>query len=144
MADVRDWGKFIRGRWDWTAGGYERGFPRGCQFTDVDASIEFDGHHLVIEAKHYDGGGDWPGFPPNGQLAALRDEVRLGKSVLIIWGCGPCNSPWAICRLATSRSADRLVRWDLDLVPKPIGMRRGLLKAHIDDALGIFDLKGAT
>ncbi len=72
MADVRDWGKFVRGRWDWSRGGYERGFPRGCQFTDVDAAIEFDNRGLVIEPKHYDGVGPLPDpYSATGQLLFL-------------------------------------------------------------------------
>jgi len=96
MSDIRDWGKFIRGRWDWTSGGYEEGFPRGCQFTDVDGDIEFDGCRLELETKHWDGVGERPPLPLTGQLRKLQDAVSLGKSVLVLYGCGPCNDPRAV------------------------------------------------
>jgi hypothetical protein len=55
MSDIQDWGAFMRGRWHWTRFGYEYGFPRGCQFSDIDAVVEFNGRMLFIEAKSYDG-----------------------------------------------------------------------------------------
>jgi len=138
MADVHDWGKFIRGRWDWTAHGYERGFPRGCQFTDLDAAVEFDGQRLVIETKHYDGVGSLPGngYPPgmgDGQLRFLRDEATLGKAVIALYGCGPCNDPYVIYVLGATRDEDRFEDWR----GRDKEERRKLLKAEIDRALGL-------
>ena len=138
MADIRDWGKFIRGRWDWTRGGYEDGFPRGCQITDLDAAVEFDGSRLVVETKQYDGVGDLPGngYPPGmgvGQLRFLRDEASLGKTVLVLYGCGACNDPYVVFALAAERSDDRFEDWrGLDKE-----QRRKSLKQEIDRAMGL-------
>lgn len=139
MADIRDWGAFLRGRWNWTRGGYEAGFPRGCQFTDVDASTEFDGRRLVIEAKMHDGTGPCD-YPATGQLLALRDEVGLGKTVLVLYGCGACNSPQAVRVLGERREGDRWEDWR----GLPIEERRRLLKAEIDAALGLASRRGAA
>jgi hypothetical protein len=110
MADIRDWAKFIRGRWDWTSGGYEVGFPRGCQFTDVDATIEFDNKMLEIETKHHDGIGTCE-YPDTGQLLSLRKDVELGKTVFVLYGCGPCNSPQALRILGQKKSDDVFIDW---------------------------------
>jgi len=132
MGDVRDWGAFIRGRWDWTRHGYEKGFSRGCQFTDLDAAIEFDGRSLVIEAKQYDGTGMLPEVDM-GQRLFLRDEAKRGKTVFVLWGCGVCNDPYAIKQLAPDRSGDRFEDWrGLDKEE-----RRKKLKEEIDRALGL-------
>ena len=138
MADIRDWGKFIRGRWDWTRHGYEDGFPRGCQFTDLDAAVEFDGNRLVIETKQYDGVGVLPGdgYPPgmgSGQLRFLRDEAALGKIVFALYGCGACNDPYVIYILGAHRSLDRYEDWR----GRSKEERRKLLKAEIDQALSL-------
>ena len=130
--DIRDWGAFIRGRWNWTQYGYEKGFPRGCQFTDVDAATEFDGRRLVIETKHHDGTGTFE-YPDTGQLCQLRDEVKLGKTVLILYGCGACNSPQSVRVLGRTKSEDRWEDWrGLDLAE-----RRKLFKQEIDKAQGL-------
>ena len=145
MGDIRDWGKFIRGRWNWTSGGYESGFPRRCQFTDVDASIEFDGRFLLIETKHHDGvilGMDWP---DDGQLAALRAEAALGKSVFVVYGCGPCNSPQGLRILGATKSTDKWFDWRTTpchcgcgkKVIQSVEERRRLLKEQIDIAMGL-------
>lgn len=131
MADIRDWGKFVRGRWDWTRFGYEKGFPRGCQFTDVDAALEFDGRRLVIEPKHYDGIEPWPGWPDEGQMRYLRDEASLGKSVFVLWGCGACNDPYAVLEVFLDREDFH----DWRGMDKQV--RRKALKALIDKAMGI-------
>lgn len=134
MADVRDWGAFIRGRWDWNRRGYESGFPRRCGFTDIDAALEFDGHRLIIEPKHHEGVGPM-GYPDDGQLRLLRDEVRLGKTVLVLYGCAQCDSPWGVRVLGPGpgKSADRWEDWrGLD-----IEERRKLLKHEIDLAMGL-------
>lgn len=130
MSDIRDWGKFVRGRWDWTRCGYEAGFPRGCQFTDIDASIEFDGHRLMIETKSYDGIGDLPHPPPLGQWRFLRDEVKQGKEVLIVYGCGVCDDPYAVYDVRRDRLFDWRGKYDKEV-------RRRLLKRAIDGALGL-------
>jgi hypothetical protein len=129
MADVRDWGAFLRGRWNWTRGGYERGFPRGCQFTDVDAAVEFDGRSLMIEAKHYDGVGELPHPPSQGQRLYLLDEVRRGKTVLVVYGCGPCDDPQALYDVGSNRLHD----WRGLTKPQ----RRILFKYQINYAMGI-------
>lgn len=130
MADIRDWGKFIRGRWEWTRFGYEAGFPRGCQFTDLDAAIEFDGNRLVIEPKHHDGFGSCD-YPDTGQLLFLRDEAKLGKTVFVLYGCGACNDPQAIRYIGPVKAEDRWLDWrGLDKE-----QRRKLLKQEIDTAM---------
>jgi hypothetical protein len=137
MADVRDWGKFLRGRWDWTRFGYENGFPRGCQFTDVDAAVEIDGRRLVIEPKHYDGVGILPGKPEVGQGLYLRDEVKLGKTVLVLYGCGPCNDPYAMHIYGRTSAEDVFIDWRSPPLSKI--ERRRQLKRYIDWAVGIAD-----
>src|SRR5690606_32150316 len=127
MADISDWAAFIRGRWDWRRYGYEYGFPRGCGFTDVDATTEFDGRALVIEPKHHDGT-EYMDYPPSGQLALLRDEVRRGKTVIVLYGCGACNNPHGVRVLGLTRSEDRWEDWR----GRPLDERRKLLKEEID------------
>lgn len=134
MADIRDWAKFVRGRWEWTRFGYEKGFPRSCQFTDIDATVEFDGRRLVIEPKHHDGIGPCD-YPDAGQLMFLRDEVRLGKAVIVLYGCGACNSPQAARVLGRVRAEDRWEDWR----GKDVEERRELLKREIDRALGLLE-----
>lgn len=133
MADIRDWGKFIRGRWNWTSAGFENGFPRGCQFTDVDASVEFNGRMLLVETKHHDGVGPCD-YPDTGQLLSLRAEVKLGKTVFILYGCGPCSSPQALRILGASRDSDKWIDWRG--IPS-IEERRKLYKHQIDIAMGL-------
>jgi len=129
MADVRNWASFIRGRWDWTRFGYEAGFPRGCQFTDVDAVVEFDGRALMIEGKQWDGEGDRPDKPSTGQMLYLKYEVEAGKTVLVLFGCGCCNNPWAVYDVGRDEWFD----WrGLELAD-----RRTRLKHHIDRAMEI-------
>jgi hypothetical protein len=134
MSDVRNWGAFIRGRWDWTRGGYEKNFPRGCQFTDVDAAVEFDGCGLVIEPKHYDGVGELSRQIPGGQRKFLENEARLGKTVFVLYGCGPCNDPYAIEYISDAPVAgQRFYDWrGCDKVT-----RRLRLRAHIERAMGL-------
>lgn len=133
MGDINDWAKMIRGRWDWHRGGYERGFPRNCGFTDIDAVVEFDGRQLIVEPKHHDGIGPM-GMPPDGQLMFLRGEVRLGKAVIVLYGCGPCNSPWGVRVLGAGKADDRWEDWrDIYDVEE----RRKLLKHEFDLAMGL-------
>jgi hypothetical protein len=129
MSDIRDFARFIRGRWDWTRFGYERGFPRGCQFTDIDAYLEFDGHRLAIENKQWDGVGDFPGLPAKGQLLALQDEARLGKRVFVLYGCGVCNDPYTVYDVGYNE-------WH-DWVGESKVQRRMKLKRLIDQAMGL-------
>lgn len=132
VADIRDWGAFLRGRWNWTKGGYERSFPRNCQFTDVDASVEFDGYHLQIETKHHDGIGSFV-LPDAGQLRSLREDVRLGKTVFVLYGCGACDNPQGIVILSVDGSADEWHDWrELTLL-----QRRRQLKRQINQAMGL-------
>lgn len=140
MSDVRDWGAFIRGRWDWTRNGYEKGFPRGSQFTDIDAVVEFDGRRLVIEAKHWDGEGMIPSIHSDeprsqmGQRLALRAEAKSGAIVFVIYGCGACNDPWAMHELAPQKAGDRFIDWRGEQTKEA---RRKLFKQEIDRALGM-------
>ncbi len=140
MSDIRDWGAFVRGRWDWTKHGYERGFPRGCQFTDVDAAIEFDGHRLIIEPKHFDGEGQFPPTPI-GQRRYLEDEAALGKTVFVLFGCGACNDPYAVEYFSTPPESGQTL-YDWRGHDKPA--RRERLKRHIDWALGVGQEKQAA
>src|SRR5258707_11328042 len=132
MADIKNWAALIRGRWDWTRFRYEEGFPGGCQFTDIDATTEFAGRFLVIEPKHHDGTGPMP-YPDTGQLILLRKEVRFGKAVIVLYGCGVCNSPQGIRVLGESRQGDRWEDWR----GRDIEVRRKLLKHEIDQAMGL-------
>lgn len=127
MADIRDWGAFIRGRWDWTRGGYEVGFPRKSQFTDIDAIVEFDGEALMIEGKHWDGEGGMPPPPPTGQRIFLESEVAAGKEVLVLYGCGACNNPFGVRNIKTGD----VYNW----AGEPLQQRRAWLKYLIDAAL---------
>lgn len=133
MADIRDWGKFIRSRWDWARFGYQDGFPRGCQFTDLDAAVEFDGRKLYVECKQWDGTGIIPSLPPgNGQLRFLRAHAGLGRTVLIVYGCGVCDNPWAVHQVYR-QPPDRFEDWrGMDL-----GERRKRFKGEIDHAMGL-------
>lgn len=130
--DIKDWPAFIRGRWDWHRYGYEDGFPRNCGFTDIDATTEFDGRALVIEPKHHEGTGPCD-YPPTGQLILLRDEVRRGKTVIVLYGCGACNSPQAARILGATRSEDRWEDWR----GRSLDERRKLFKDEIDRAMGL-------
>lgn len=107
------------------------GFPRGCQFTDVDASIGFDGRKLVIETKQHDGIGSCE-YPPTGQLIELREEVRAGRTVFVLYGCGPCNSPQALRILGCNRDDDVFIDWRDE---PSVSERRKLLKEQIDQAM---------
>jgi hypothetical protein len=131
MGDVRNWGKFIRGRWDWTAFGYERGFPRNCQFSDLDAVVEFDGRRLLIECKAYDGQGVIPS-PDGGQLRLLRSEAGPGRTVLVVYGCGVCNEPYALHEIYRA-GPPRFEDWRSLSTPE----RRRRLKAEINRAMGL-------
>jgi hypothetical protein len=133
MGDVRDFAAFIRGRWDWKRHGYEDGFPGTCGFTDIDAAVEFGGHHLFVEAKHHDGTGPCD-YPATGQLLALRDLVKRGITVFVLYGCATCNDPQALRVLAAQRGDDRWVDW------RGLGGkedRRKMLKYEIDHAMGL-------
>ena len=132
MGSIRNWASFSRSRWDWTAFGYEEGFPRNCQFSDQDAEVEFDGHWLEIEALTYDGIGEFPTIS-TGQSIKLRKEASFGKTVIILYGCGVCNDPYGICVLGPMYKQDRLEDWRE--LPKP--ERRKLLKYEIDRAMGL-------
>lgn len=134
MADIEKYGKFIRGRWEWNRFGYEKGFPGGIGFTDIDAALEHAGDRLVIEPKHHDGFGSCE-YPATGQLLFLRDEARLGKTVFVLYGCGVCDDPQAIRYIGRTRSEDQWLDWrGLDKAE-----RRKLLKHHIDRAMGLLE-----
>lgn len=134
MADIRNREKFLQGRVNWTANGYETGFPRGCQFSDLDAIIEFDGQSLVIEGKHHDGIDSCP-YPPMGQLLMLRFLKRkLGRNghVFALYMDAEADSPWALRILGETKSADVWKDWRKI---ESIEERRRLLKEQIDLAL---------
>lgn len=132
MSDIRNWGQFIRGRWDWTKFGYEKGFPRNCQFTDIDASVEFNGRGLFVECKAYDGEGYLPGIDV-GQSRYLDWLVseHPASTVFILFGCGACNDPYAVRNVTTGEFHD----WRG--MEKTV--RRKALKAFIDQAMGLRD-----
>lgn len=133
MGDVRDWGKFIRGRWDWTRFGYESSFPRRIAFTDMDAAVEIDGHRLLIETKHHDGLMLGCDYPDTGQLLFLRDEAAQGKLVMVLYGCGACDDPQAVRYIAPTKQEDQFHDWR----GKPKAERRQLLHVAINRAVGI-------
>jgi hypothetical protein len=134
VADIRDWGKFLRGRWDWTKSGYEDGFPRRSQFTDLDAAIEFDGRRLVIETKHHDGSPGRFEPPDTGQSLFLRDELSLGKTVFVLYGCGACNDPHGLRIYGGAKLQDDEV---IDWRGLPKSERRRRFKRYIDWAMGL-------
>jgi hypothetical protein len=88
MADIRDWDKFERGRWNWTLGGYDTAFAGRITIGDVDGHVERNGQHLFIEGKHWEGQGDEPPFSiPTGQAICLESLVRnYGHTVMILLG----------------------------------------------------------
>jgi hypothetical protein len=132
MGDVKDWGAFLRGRWNWSKSGYEQGFPRRCEFTDVDATVEFDGRRLVIETKHHDGG-DYMDYPDMGQLLSLREEAKSGRTVFVLYGCGACDSPQGLRIIGATKADDQWLDWR----GQALDQRRYNLKAWIDWAMGI-------
>lgn len=124
MSDVRDWGQFIRGRWDWKRYGYEAGLPRRCGFGDIDAALELGGRHLIIEAKSWDGEGARPELS-FGQGTALRHLADEKRTVWVLWGCAGCNNPLAVQSLNSGAEHD----WR----ELPLGERRSEMKRLIDD-----------
>ena len=133
MADIRDYQKFIQGRWKWTGFGYEQGFPRGCQFSDIDAITEFDGRTLVIEAKEYGGPPALLPSLPTGQVRLLRHLARHA-TVYVIFGIAQLDEPWALKQLYPTPGRDRFENWrDIESREK----RHQLFKDEIDWALGV-------
>lgn len=128
MSDIRDWDAFKRGRWNWTAHGYERGFPRGCGFTDIDAAVEFDGHCLFIEGKHHDGTGEFASLS-RGQRLFMDRLVSLGVDVFVLYGNAPANDPQGLYDVRRGEWAD----WR----GHSIESRRQRLKNRIDRAMGL-------
>ncbi len=112
----------------WTRFGYERGFPRGCQFGDIDAALEFDGRSMLIEAKAFDGIGNPPPLS-KGQRWNLEHEVSLGKTVFVLYGCGACNDPLFVVNMSTGERHDLRKHRKL--------ARRQELKRLIDVAMGL-------
>jgi hypothetical protein len=88
----------------------------------------------VIETKQWDGIDPFPGLPPRGQLLALQDEARLGKSVFVLYGCGVCNDPYAV--YDAGRNA-----WH-DWCSETKVQRRVNLKRLIDEAMGLAERAG--
>ena len=132
MADIRDYEKFIKGRWRWTGFGYEKGFPRGCQFSDIDAITEFDGRTLVIEAKEFGGTGFLPDLP-TGQVRLLR-HLAKHATVYVVFGIAQQDEPYALRQLYPTPGRDRFEDW------RQLGdkeKRHQLFKDEIDWALGV-------
>lgn len=139
MADIRDPERFMAGRWKWTSYGYEFGFPNKCQFTDIDAVVEFSsstGRWLMIEGKHNDGV-EPPSYPSSGQLRflrAFRNLVGDDGDVFILYGVAAENEPWALRILGKRRAGDQFIDWrDVPAAEH----RRESLKAWIDWSLGV-------
>lgn len=134
MADIRDWGAFIRSRWDWHRLGYEDGWPRGIAFSDTDGWVSVDGgrRRLKLECKLYDGTGIIP-KPDGGQLRTFREDATIpGITVLVMYGCPTCDHPFALHQIA-ARPPDRFEDWrGLD---KADAHKR--LKAEFDRAVGL-------
>lgn len=124
---VQDIDLFRRGFWEWKAGGYEAGFPRGCGFSDIDGMCEIDGRFLFVEGKFWSGDGDLP-ILPNGQRQALqRLACYRNVSVLAIYGHAGSNNPLGASDMCDGRSID----WR----DRPIHARRLALKRAIDRRL---------
>lgn len=132
MSDIRDWGAFIRGRWNWTSYGYEAGFPRGSQFGDVDAVVEFDGRTLYVETKAFDGLGDWPQVPLGQYFLLERLARQANTAVFVLFGCGVCNDPKGLLEIYAD-SPNHQHDWRA----LPLPERRAHLKHRIDSALGL-------
>lgn len=97
----------------------------------------------MIEPKHNDGTKPCD-YPDDGQLGLLRDDVRLGKAVIVLYGCGVCDSPQAIRILHEHKkgacaSRDGCAACDEwhDWRGLDIEQRRKHLKEQIDRALGL-------
>lgn len=136
MGSIRDWDRFKAGRWDWTSLGYEHGFPRRCQFSDVDAVTEFDGRILMIESKYNDGV-DAPSYPDVGQVRLLRRFRKMfgdDGDVFIVYGDAEADEPWALRILGMERSQDLFEDWR---TTPNAETRRERFKAWIDWSLGI-------
>lgn len=131
MSDLRNLEAFIRGRWKWTGYGYERGFPRGCQFTDVDAAIEFDGRSLNIEAVHWDGIGPPPRKGGGQRYFLIREAGIPGRTVFVLYGCACCNDPLFVENVGTGET--------FDLRGKDKQGRRDAFKDMIDCAMGLWE-----
>lgn len=132
MGDIESWELYKRGRWDWTRHGYEKGFPNGSQFSDIDAAVEFDQRFLMIESKHHELGTPLPRFE-GGQRYMYRKLVDRGVTVLVLFGDAPNNDPHAIRTLGKTYPQDRLTSFERF----DIADRQWRLKQAIDGAMGL-------
>lgn len=130
MADIRDWDAFKRGRWNWTAGGYEHGLGP-CAFGDIDAHLERRGWHLFIEAKHYENGRSMSLSIPTGQWIALRSLIANGHTVWLLLGDATANDPLFL-RMWHQQVDGALGKVDDDYRQLPIEQRRERLRSRIN------------
>lgn len=130
MGDIYDWDAYKRGRWKWTSGGYEDGFPRGCAFTDIDFAVEFNGRILLGEGKHWDGlSSQPPGLSKGQALFYQRLAAFPNTTVLVVYGQAGENNPLAARNVGTKETYD----WRAE----HIDTRRKALKHLIDQAMGL-------
>jgi hypothetical protein len=140
VSDIRDWEKYKRSRWSWTSQGYERGFPRGCQFMDIDAYTEFNGMRLMIESKHYEGYGEPPSLPKGQRWALEREAQDENKTVLVVYGNAQTNDPMVVHVLAGSGMPAKVH----DFRTLTVEQRREQLKYLIDEAMNLVTVGGAV
>lgn len=107
MADIRDIDAFMKGRWAYDRHGYTKAFPRGISFTDIDAMVEINHHHLFLEHKEYHPSQGEPTALPTGQRIALeRLAAKERNTILHIAGIAETGRPYWIQNLATRRAMD--------------------------------------
>jgi hypothetical protein len=133
MADINNPERFLDGRWAWVKFGYDKGFPRRCTFSDLDAITEFDGYCLGIEAKHHSETDIGFPYPDAGQMGVLRDLVRRKIVIFVLYGDAQTNDPHGIRIIGENRPGDKFDNW----LPMPLGERRRRLKQAIDEAVGL-------
>jgi len=131
VADIRSEELFFRGRWKWTAFGYEQGI-RPCAFGDIDAHLERNHWHLFIEAKHWDGKGHLSKSVPKGQWIALESLISYGHTVWLLIGDAPENNPLYL-RMWHKMDDGRVKQLDDDYQGLPLEERRQRLRQRIND-----------
>lgn len=107
MADIRDPQAFMKGRWAYDQLGYTQAFPRGISFTDIDAMVEINYHHLFLEHKEYHPSMGEPTALPTGQRIALERLAAKEKiTMLHVAGLAETGRPYWIQNLANRKSMD--------------------------------------
>lgn len=107
MADIRDPQAFMKGRWAYDRLGYTQRFPRAISFTDIDAMVEINNHHLFIEHKEYHPKQGNPTPLPTGQRIALeRLAAKEGITILHVAGLAETGRAYWIQNLATRQTID--------------------------------------